>query len=131
MKTKRLSALLLSLIAILSLCLGSACAESAALDYTAPFVGTWECNFADYPAYVEAGYTGVVSVEFRADGTASTYYNGELDDSYGYFTYLDYYVAILETGETQISRFQLSEDDSVLEYTDLDGNWLITYHKVG
>ncbi len=130
MKPNRLLSMFLGLALLCVVFGGAALAETEALDYTAPFVGIWECDFSDYPSYVEAGYSGVVTVEFMADGTASTYYNGELDDSYGYFAYMNFYVAILETGETKTSPYTISEDGTSLEFTDMDGNWLITYEKI-
>lgn len=102
---------------------------SNAMDYTSQFVGTWEADFSDFPEYAEQGITGVAVSEFKEDGTLTTYLDGEQEDTFGYFVYKNYYVAVGEDGSAEVTQYEISEDGKSLEFSDLDGNWMLTYTK--
>lgn len=102
---------------------------STAMDYTSQFVGTWEADFSDFPEYADQGITGVAVSEFSADGTLVTYLDGEQEDSFGYFVYKNYYVAVGEDGSAEVTQYKISDDGKSLEFSDLDGNWMLTYTK--
>ncbi|MES0410339.1 hypothetical protein ABMC10_02910 [Anaerostipes caccae] len=102
---------------------------STVMDYTRQFVGTWEADFSDFPEYADQGITGVAVSEFSADGTLVTYLDGEQEDSFGYFVYKNYYVAVGEDGSAEVTQYKISDDGKSLEFSDLDGNWMLTYTK--
>lgn len=102
---------------------------SIAMDYTSQFVGTWEADFSDFPVYADQGITGVAGSEFKEDGTLITYLDGEQADTFGYFVYKNYYVAVGEDGSAEVTQYKFSDDGKSLEFGDLDGNWMLTYTK--
>lgn len=102
---------------------------STAMDYTSQFVGTWEADFSDFPVYADQGITGVAGSEFKEDGTLITYLDGEQADTFGYFVYKNYYVAVGEDGSAEVTQYKFSDDGKSLEFSDLDGNWMLTYTK--
>lgn len=102
---------------------------SIVMDYTRQFVGTWEADFSDFPEYADQGITGVAVSEFSADGTLVTYLDGEQADTFGYFVYKNYYVAVGEDGSAEVTQYKFSDDGKSLEFSDLDGNWMLTYTK--
>lgn len=110
---------------------GKAPAESGVENNTDRFVGRWSLNVADYPAFAEEGLTdGTITLEFLPDGTASTYYNDMQTSTYGYFTYMNYYVAVTPDGEAESSLYTFSDDGLTLTLTDMNGEWELAYHKV-
>ena len=108
-----------------------AAVEAGAENYTNRFVGRWSLNVADYPAFAEEGLTdGTITLEFLPDGTASTWYNDMQTSTYGYFTYMNYYVAVTPDGEAESSVYAFSDDGLTLTLTDMNGEWELAYHKV-
>lgn len=103
--------------------------KSTALDYTSEFVGTWEADFSDFDVYAEQGITGVAKSEFDAEGNLTTYLDGNKEDEFGYFVYKNYYVAVGSDGSAEVTQYKFSDDGKTLEFSDLDGNWMLTYTK--
>lgn len=129
MKKRIFTALLC--LALLTVAIVPAALAEAANDYTAAFVGRWALDVADYPAFAEEGLeSGTITLEFRADGTASTWYEDMMTSTYGYFTYLDYYVAVTDDGEAESSRYSISEDGKTLTLSDLNSEWELAYQRV-
>lgn len=102
---------------------------STAMDYTSQFLGTWEADFSDFAVYADQGITGVAGSEFKEDGTLITYLDGEQADTFGYFVYKNYYVAVGEDGSAEVTQYKFSDDGKSLEFSDLEGNWMLTYTK--
>lgn len=102
---------------------------STVMDYTTQFVGTWEADFSEFPEYADQGITGVAVSVFKEDGTLVTYLDGEEEDTFGYFVYKDYYIAVGEDGSAEVTLYKISDDGSSLEFSDLEGNWMLTYTK--
>lgn len=133
-RTKKMVAALLCVLMFTASLVGCGTANgpsstSNAMDYTSKFVGTWEADFGDFPEYAEQGITGVAASEFKEDGTLTTYFDGKQEDTFGYFVYKNYYVAVGEDGNTEVTQYKISEDGKSLEFSDLDGNWMLTYTK--
>lgn len=133
-RTKNLLAAMLCVLMLVFSLIGCGTANapagtSTAMEYTRPFAGTWEADFSDFPVYAEQGITGVAGSEFKEDGTLITYLDGEQADTFGYFVYKNYYVAIGEDGSAEVTQYKFSDDGKSLEFSDLDGNWMLTYEK--
>ncbi|MDO4322090.1 MAG: hypothetical protein Q4C61_06140 [Lachnospiraceae bacterium] len=134
---KKMKYFLTAMICVLMLSLGivsygktnESASTSTAMDYTSQFVGTWEADFSDFPVYADQGITGVAGSEFKEDGTLITYLDGEQADTFGYFVYKNYYVAVGEDGSAEVTQYKFSDDGKSLEFSDLDGNWMLTYTK--
>lgn len=133
-RTKNLLAVMLCVLMLVFGLVGCGTANepastSTAMDYTSQFVGTWEADFSDFPVYADQGITGVAGSEFKEDGTLITYLDGEQADTFGYFVYKNYYVAVGEDGSAEVTQYKFSDDGKSLEFSDLDGNWMLTYTK--
>lgn len=129
---RKLSIGLVSVVLLVALAaFGTALAtETVTLAYTEPFVGKWESDLSAIPEYVELGITGTIVAEFSADGTLATFYEGEPDDTFGFYIYHDFYVVVDSEGTVESSRFVISQDGTQLDFYDLEGNHMIQYTKV-
>ena len=127
-------ACILGIIMVLSLVLGmGAGAETNAADVlpsTEQFIGSWESDLSLIPEYVEMGITGTILAVFSEDGTLETFYDGEPDDTFGFFIYAGYYVVADGEGTVESSKPVFSDDGQQIDFYDLDGNHMITYAKV-
>lgn len=133
-RTKKLLAVMLCALMLVFGLVGcgktnESASTSTAMDYTSQFVGTWEADFSDFAVYADQGITGVAGSEFKEDGTLITYLDGEQADTFGYFVYKNYYVAVGEDGSAEVTQYKFSDDGKSLEFSDLDGNWMLTYTK--
>lgn len=133
-KTKKIFTIFLTVFMLVFGLTGCGTAEdksnsNTVMDYTNNFVGTWEADFSDFDVYVEQGITGVAKSEFDKDGNLTTYLDGKKDGTFGYFVYKDYYVAIGEDGSAEVTQYKFSDNGSTLEFSDLEGNWMLTYTK--
>ena len=124
---------ILSFVVILALVLyvaSFAIAEESPVRDTAPFVGRWSLNVADYPGFAEEGLTqGTITMELHEDGAGCTYYEGMKTSEYGYMFYMDYYVAVTADGEAESSLYTLSEDGLTLTLKDIGGAWELAYQR--
>lgn len=116
-------------LALCAACVGAMATQTVTLPYAEPFLGAWESDLGLIPAYVEMGIEGMIVAVFQGDGTLATFLDGEAVDTFGFFIYGDFYVAVDNDGNAESSRYVFSEDGTQLDFYDLDGNHMITYTK--